>query len=153
MARPLKIRKPTLAEFRRLSRQAVESETPRQQRRANALVLHYTGMSVQDIAAALGVHPNTIYSDLRAFGQLGLASIGQHAPMGTPPRLGSEQAQQLARLAETAPSELGLPWGRWSLSTLRAYAIQQRIVRRISRERLRQVLQKKGSICAASSAR
>lgn len=153
MARPLQIRKPTLAEFRQLNRMVVEAAPPRQQRRANALVLHYTGMSAQAIAQALGVHPNTTYADLRAFGQSGLASLSEHAPLGAPARLTDEQVRRLAQLAETPPSELGLPWGRWSLATLRAYAIQQRVVRRIGREHLRQVLLKKGSTYAAIGAR
>lgn len=60
MPRPLTLRKPTAAEFRRLNQLIEEAPTPRQQRRAHAAVLYYTGMNARDIAAALGVHPNTI---------------------------------------------------------------------------------------------
>ena len=46
MARPLTVRKPTLVEFRRLNQLIEEAPTPRQQRKAHALVLHYTGRGV-----------------------------------------------------------------------------------------------------------
>lgn len=76
-------------------------------------------MNAHAIAAALGVHPNTIYADLRAFDQGGLSAL-VHPPLrGAPPRLHPDQVELIVRLAQQDPPELGLPYGRWSLSTLR----------------------------------
>ena len=152
MPRPLTVRKPTLAEFRRLNQLIEEAPTPRQQRKAHALVLHYTGMKARDIATALGVHPHTIYADLDAFGQRGLASIAQTAPMGAPARIHARQADAARRIAETPPVALGEPYGRWSLATLRTYLIRRHILKDISREYLRQLLKKGASASAASNA-
>jgi transposase len=153
MARRLTVRKPTLAEFRRLNQCVQDAPTPRQQRAAQVLVLHYLGMNAQDIARSVGVHPNTVYADLHAFGQHGLASIRQTPPrMGTPPRLQEAQVREVRRLAEMSPVDLGEPYGHWSLATLRAYLIRHHILKAISREHLRQVLKKGASISDTSSA-
>jgi hypothetical protein len=109
------VRMPTRAEVRRLNELIEEAPTPRQQRKAHALVLYYTGMTARDIAAALGVHPNSIYADLQAFGQRGWASIQETSLMGAPARLREAQIREARRIAETTPVELGEPYGhgRW----------------------------------------
>ena len=152
MSRRLTVRKPTLAEFRQLNQLIEEAPTPRQQRKAHALVLYYTGMNARDIAAALGVHPNTIYADLHAFGQRGLASLPSRVPRGAPPRIDARQTEAARRIAETPPVALGEPYGHWSLATLRTYLIRHHILRDISREHLRQMLKKGVSTAATSSA-
>ncbi len=151
MARPLTVRKPTGREVRRLNRLVEEAETPRQRRKAHVLVLHAEGMNARDIAQALGVHPNTVYADLEAFAQQGLASLQSASRRGAPTRLQPAHAEAIWRLAQTPPSEVGLPYGRWSLATLRSYLIQHRLLPSISREYLRQVLKKGASTSGASS--
>jgi hypothetical protein len=47
---------------------------------------------------------------------------------------------------------LGLPYGRWSLAKLRAYLIQPRLLKTISREHLRRVRKKGGWLFVASRA-
>jgi transposase len=152
MSRILMVRKPTRAEFRRLNELIEEAPTPRQRRKAHALVLYYTGMNARDIAAALRVHPNTIYADLQAFGQRGWASIQEAASMGAPARLQEAQIREARRIAETTPVELGEPYGRWSLTTLRTYLIRHHILKDISREHLRQRLKKGASTGGVSNA-
>ena len=75
MPRSLTSRKPRAAEIRRLHQVLTEALTPRQRRRAEAIVLHAAGREASAIATALGVHVNTIYADLRAFDQQGVASV------------------------------------------------------------------------------
>lgn len=153
MGRLLKVRKPTVKEFRQLNEWMEEAEDPRQRRRCAVLVYHYTGFSGQEIAAALGVHPNTVYADLLAFAEEGLASVRPSRPPGVRARLDDQTVAEIGRIAESPPYELGLPNGRWSLATLRAYLLKQRTVRKISREHLRQLLKKGGSLSARSSRR
>jgi hypothetical protein len=66
--------------------------------------------------------------------------------------LSKNQIAAIGRLADGAPTTLGLPFGRWSLAKSRAYLIRERIVPAISREHLRRVLKKGGTLFAASSA-
>ena len=67
MARPLTARRPSTREVHRLSKLMVELTNPHQQRRAEVLLLHGMQVSPLKIAAAQGVHVNTVYADLRAF--------------------------------------------------------------------------------------
>jgi transposase len=125
---------------------------PWQRRRAQTVVLHAAGVSAADIARLLGVHVHTTYADLHAFRQQGLDAVRQPRRTGAPADLSSVQVRTIWRLAKTAPYDVGLPYGRWSLAKLRAYLVQQHILRTISREHLRRLLKKGASRCAACSA-
>lgn len=145
MSRPMKVRRPTTVETRRLHEWVGKLTNPHQQRRAEALWLYGLGLSPLEIAAAQAVHVNTIYRDLQAFAQHGLAAIEQLRTAGVSARLTAAQEQMIVRLAEQSPTGVGLPYGRWSLRKLRTYLLKKRIVRAISAERLRQVLKKRYS--------
>jgi transposase len=152
MARPLRIRKPRAAELRRLHQLLEGPLQSWQRRRIEALLLYAAGLDGQAIAPLLGVHRNTIYADLHAFHQHGLASLQGPRGLGAPARLTQSQIATICRLADQSPTALGLPYGRWSLAKLRAYLLKQRILKAISREHLRRLLEKRGFISAASDA-
>lgn len=149
MSRSLTVRKPRMAEVRRLY-QLLEEEslTPQQHRRAEAVLSYAHGLDAIDIAASLGVHANTIYIDLHAFDQRGLKAVEQSRPRGAPAHLTPHKEAEICRLADRLPYEIGLPYGRWSLTKLRSYLIKSRLVKAISREHLRRVLKKGGLISA-----
>lgn len=153
MSRPLTIRKPTTTEIRQLYARLEAHVNPWQRRRAKALILYATGMIAVEIAHALEVHPNTIYADLHAFAQHGVRALDQLRAPGAPVRLSKAQRIEIVRLAAGPPYELGLPYGRWSVAKLRSYLLQYRIVKALSREHLRRVLQKGGSTSGAFGAR
>ena len=126
MPRSLNARRPQPVEVRQLPSAMEEELTARQRRRAEALVLHAAGREAAEIARALDVHINTIYSDLRAFEQPGVASVGHRLRGGSPARITETQRMEMVRLAETLPAEMGLPYGRWSLSKLRESLLKHR---------------------------
>lgn len=152
MPRPLHIRKPRAAELRRLHQFLEGPLQPWKRRRAEALLLYAAGLDGQGIASLLRVHRNTIYADLHAFHQHGFASLQGPRGIGTPAGLTQAQIATICRLADQSPTAVGLPYGRWSLAKLRAYLLKQRILKAISREHLRRVLEKRGFISAASAA-
>ena len=153
MSRPLTIRQPRRSEVRRLDDFLAEDGlTSSQRRRAEAIALYAAGLTAVDIAAALQAHANTIYADLHAFDQAGLAAIHQIGRRGATCRITPAQRQRILRIAEQPPYALGLPYGGWSLANLRAYLIQQRILKSVSREHLRQILKKGGSSFAVFNA-
>lgn len=84
MPRSLNARRLHPVEVRQLHSAMEKELTPRQRRRAEALVLHAAGLEAAEIARALDVHVNTTYSDLRAFEQHGVASV-EHRLRGGPP--------------------------------------------------------------------
>lgn len=150
MGRCLKVRKPTGSEFQRLNEWMEESEQPWQRRRASILVYYASGLDAQDISAAVGVHPNTVYAVVHAFEQRGMAAVMAPALRGAPRRIRLDQVAEIRRLADLSPTEVGLSHGRWSLANLRAYLIKKRVVKSISREHLRRLLKKGGFVFAAS---
>jgi transposase len=153
MARSLTIHKPRRAELRQLQQVLEAPLTKQRHRRADALVLYAAGLNARQIAAALDVHCNTIYADLHAFEHAGTAAVHDFQPRGARTRLTSAQLTELWRLADQSPTEVGLPYGRWSLSKFRDYLIHsRRLLKAISREHLRRVLKKKGFVSAVSNA-
>ena len=144
MSRFLTVRKPRRAEIDQLHAALEEDLTARQRRRAEVLVLYAAGLEALDIARALDIHVNTVYSDVRAFERQGVECIRDRLRGGAPRRITKVQRVAILHLAETPPGEVGLPYGRWSLSKLRQYLLQQHVVPAISREYLRQVLKKGG---------
>jgi len=153
MTRTLSIRKPTLAEQHQLQSLNELTDEPQALRRTEALLLYADGLNAVEIAQALKVHVNTIYLDLHAFAQHGLRCLQRFARGGAPARITEPQQQAIWRLAEREPLEFGLPYGRWSLANFREFLLnQQRVLKRISRERLRQILKKSEFVFSGSSA-
>ena len=152
MSRTLTIRPPTADELAQIHQRLEQPLQGWQRRRLEIMLLYAAGHTAQDIAALVGVHINTVYSDLRHFQRQRCRAVQQRRRQGAPARLSRQQRLAIWRLAEQSPTELGLPYGRWSLTKLRAYLARQGIVPSISREHLRRVLKKGGTHSAASSA-
>ena len=152
MPRSLTVRKPRPSEIRQLHAVLERELTARQRRRAEVVVMYAAGLEAADIAHALAIHVNTVYSDLRSFARYGLDCIQQRLHGGAPARIANAQRAEILRLADTPPPEVGLPYGRWSLSTWRHYLLDQRVVTAISREHLRRVLKKGGCGFGVSNA-
>jgi hypothetical protein len=111
MPRSLTVRQPKAAEVRKLQALLEDAPDTRQGRRAEAILLHASGMEAVEIARVLAAHPNTVYSDLHAFDRDGLASLRPPGVAANSCGLKPEQVRDLCRLAEQPPYELGLPWG------------------------------------------
>jgi transposase len=154
MARHLKVRLPNAAEMRQLRQILEESSNARLSRWVEALLFYGAGLNAPSIAEALAVHINTIYLCLHRFARLGMSLFQCVPPQGAPPRISATQIDEIARVAEQSPSELGLPYGRWSLAKLQEYLIhQRRLLKAISREHLRRLLKKSrfaSAMCSAS---
>jgi transposase len=130
-----------------------DTHTAWQPQRAQTLVLYAPGLNAADMAALLELHPPPIYAYRHAFDQQGLAWLHQPRRGGPPAAMTPAQQAEIWRLAEPPPDEVGRLYGRWALSKLRAHRIQQRWVKRLSREPLRRLLNKGGCASAMSGAR
>lgn len=148
MARPMKVCLPSTIEVRQLCKRVMGLINPHQQRRADALILYGMGLGAVEIADAQGVHPNTIYTDLHAFEQAGLAAVEQLQTGGAPMRITAAQVTALLQLADQSPSVVGLAYGRWSLRKLSTYLVKKHVVKSIGHERLRQLLKKRSALSA-----
>ena len=63
---------------------------------------------------------------------------------GHPRRIDNDTREAIRAIALARPGDLGEPGTRWSLSRLRRYLIRHRVVRSISKEHLRRLLNKMG---------
>jgi len=152
MSRALNVRKPNATEQRQLRQVLEASTTARVCRWAEALLFYSASLNAVAIAAALQVHVNTIYAYLHAFSQHGVSYGRERSTPGAPQRISAAQVDEIARIAEQAPTEFGLPYGRWSLAKLRDYLIhQRRMLKAISREHVRRILKKRIFACAVCS--
>jgi transposase len=151
MPRPLSVRSPRVVEVRRLEHLLEGKLRDWQRRRAETILFYAAGLNATEIAAFLKVHVHTVYSDLHAFHREGLRAVRLCRRQGAPAQLTAAQRDEICRLAEVPPYELGEPYGRWTLAKFRDYLIAQRLVEKISREHLRRVLEKRGSASAAPS--
>jgi transposase len=152
MSRPLNVRKPSTAEMRKLQTLIDDLTEAKQRRRAHAMLLHGVGVGGEAIAQGLSAHSNTIYADLHAFAAEGVAAVYRFGRVGSPKAIPPAQEAEICQLADHAPIDIGLPYARWSLTKLRAYLLQRRWVKHLSREHLRRILQKGGCAVVASSA-
>lgn len=153
MVRLLVIRKPNAAELRRIQAILEQTADRQIQRRAEAILYHSTGLNAVEIAEALQVHPNTIYADLHAFDEQGVASLQPLPRGGAPARITQTQRAAIERFAEQDPSEFGLQYGRWSLANFQDFLIhKKRVLKRISLEHLRRLLKKRRFASNAFSA-
>ncbi len=153
MARTLKTRQPNAKEIRRLEYILETTPDPQVRRRTEVLLDYRIGLNALEIAEALQVHSNTVYADLRAFAQQGLACLVPLPKGGAPARITLQQQAAIWRLAECAPGDFGFPEGRWSLARFQDFLIKkQHVLRQISVEHLRRILKKKTFGSAASNA-
>jgi transposase len=153
MSRSLKVRKPQRTELQKLNGLLCQDLHPQQLRRAQAILLYGEGLSGVDIAAALAAHPLTIYADLWAFASDGLQCLVPPPHGGQPKQLTPAQEAYICQLALGSPIDLGRPFSRWTLATLRAYLLKERVVSHISREQVRRVLKKGACALPAASAK
>lgn len=153
MSRPLKIRKPNAAEMRQLRQTLEESTQARICRWVETVLFYAAGLNAQQIAEALAVHVNTIYTYLHDFAREGMAFVQHLRRPGAPSRITEAQVDEIVRIAEQAPTECGLPYGRWSLAKLQDYLTRPHgLLKAISREHVRRVLKKRTFASATSNA-
>jgi len=153
MARLLTVRQPTAREMQLLEAFLEEEHPAQVRRRAHAILYFGLGLDGVTIAQALQVHPNTIYADLQAFAQAGLACLQPLSVGGARPRITSEQLAQIWAWAEARPRDFGLLDARWTLASLQEFIVErQRLLQSISLEHLRRLLKKRTFACGGSNA-
>lgn len=117
------------------------------------MLFYDAGLNALQIAEALAIHANTIYTYLHGFAREGLAFVQHLRRPGAPARITEAQVDEIVRIAEQSPTEFGLPYGRWSLAKLQDYLTRPRgLLKALSREHLRRVLKKRTFACAMFSA-
>ena len=104
--------------------QTVSDWDTRSGRRVRAWELHTQGWKQKDIAAALGVSSAAVSQWLKRAQANGVEQLGRNRPIGTTPRLSSEQLVELDRLLGLGPEAFGFVDSVWT--SKRVAAVIQR---------------------------
>ena len=137
---PLRLRRLTPKEGRDLKRIIQRSTDKVAVRRATCVLAAASGMTVPQISASQFVHQTYVRKILNGFNAVGLASIGNRYGIGWPRTFDDAVRREIYQVVTMPPTQLGLPFTVWSVPKLRDYLMEQKIVKTISHEWLRQIL-------------
>jgi transposase len=101
------------------------------------------GQSVRVIAEHLHLSHDTVRSWLKRFNAKGLAGLDDAPRSGRPTTYTPEEVSEVVVAALTNPTELGLPFGSWTLDRLEAYLNEGKAIR-IKRSRIAELLLAEG---------
>ncbi|WP_285660052.1 helix-turn-helix domain-containing protein, partial [Actinomycetospora sp. NBRC 106375] len=87
-------------------------------RRAGIVLASMQGRSATDAAAMFAATAQYAREVIHAFNEQGLAALDPKWSGGRPRRFGPQHRETIARVAKTAPAQLGLPFTTWSLTKL-----------------------------------
>ncbi|QSO52996.1 helix-turn-helix domain containing protein [Alicyclobacillus curvatus] len=108
-------------------------------RRALVVLASAQSMKVPEISDLYHLSKH-VRNGLRAFNEDGFPSLKPRYGGGRPRTLTQEQRADIVDLAEIPPKTLGLPFTQWSLSKLRETAEQKGIVKSLSIDTIRVIL-------------
>ena len=134
----------TDAERRSLERLArSQTAEARLVRRARILLALAAGESPSAAARRLGVTRPTVYGWQARFNAAGLDGLRDRPRPGRPATYSADERAEVVAAALTAPDELGLPFGCWTLDRLRAYLGEHKGIA-IRRSRIDEILLAEG---------
>jgi transposase len=136
----LYVRELSMAEGRQLQQMLRRSKDRIKVRRAQVVLASAQGSKVPAIADFLHFSEQHVRHLIQEFNRRGFPSLEAKERPGRPPKFSEEQVSLIAETALCPPDLLRLPFKRWSLEKLRAYAIKTKLVSSISLETLRSML-------------
>jgi transposase len=145
VAEPVRARRLTEQEGRRLTALVRRGRgNPIRVRRATIILASSSGTPVTAIARLVAADEDTVRDVIHAFNDRGLAAPDPRWAGGRPRLISDEDIAVIAGAATARPEKLGLPFTRWSLRKLAVYLAASPRPVKVSRERLRQILDERG---------
>ena len=146
MARPpsVFVRDLSPEEAQRLRRVSRQSKVFALRQRAQILLASDSQVPAPEIARVLQTDENQVRRVIAEFNLDGMDSLRPPIGGGHPRRIDDDTREAIRAIALARPCDLGEPATRWSLSRLRRYLIRHRVVKAISKEHLRRLLNKMG---------
>jgi transposase len=132
-------RKLTEAEEEQLKRWLAGNDAALQHR-ARIILLSSQGYRVPEIGPLVKSHPANLRKWIHRFNERGCEGLRTVRSGGPQLRFTPQQRQEIIRLAQSKPRDLGLNFSRWTLHRLAQQAVKYGIVDRISHECVRQIL-------------
>ena len=112
--------------------------------RAQIILASDSQVAAPEIARVLQTDENQVRRVIGEFNRDGMGSLRPPTGGGHPRRIDNDTRVAIRVIALARPCDLGEPGTRWSLSRLRRYLIRHKVVRSVSKEHLRRLLNKMG---------
>jgi transposase len=135
---------PVSDEVRRGLEVLAQGARPEVARRAHVVLAKSRGLSEAEVATALGVGRSCVRRWVQRFQRHGILGLQMARRSSHPLVFTADVRSAIARMARTEPRQFGVIGARWSLRTLRAGLIRQRVVRKISIQHLGRILAEAG---------
>jgi len=119
------------------------SPYPEVRQRAIAIRLLHLGQSPQQVAEVVMVTSNTIYAWHKRWREQGIAGLRDGQRTGRPAKADETYRHELARLLDSDPRTLELPFTIWTINRLRLYLAEQSGIL-LSYTRFRALLSREG---------
>lgn len=113
-------------------------------RRAQVILMSAQGMKVERISQFTYLHPEYIRTLIRRFKSERMKLFQERPRSGRPVEFSEEIRSEIVEFALSPPKLLGMPFSRWSLEKLREYLVKVKVVKSISLETLRTMLNDQG---------
>lgn len=113
-------------------------------RRAQVILMSAQGMKVERISQVTYLHPEYVRTLIRRFKAERMELFQERQRSGRPVEFSKEIRSEIVEFALSPPKLLGMPFSRWSLEKLREYLMRVKIVKSISLETLRTILNDEG---------
>jgi transposase len=128
----------------RLRRMSRQSKVFALRQRAQIILASDSQVAAGQIAQVLQTDENQVWRVIAEFNADGMDSLRPPTWGGHPRRIDDATRERIRAVALARPGDLGEPSTRWSLSRLRRYLLRRRVVKAISKEHLRRLLNKMG---------
>jgi transposase len=135
------VRDLTNEEGNKLVRIARKGASSVEVRRALIVLASAQKMKVPEISKLYHISEEHIRKIIRRFNEEGMASLKPNFGGGRPRTFTEEQRADIVELAQIPPKVLGLPFTSWSLAKIKEVAEQKKLVKSISVETIRVILE------------
>lgn len=135
------VRDLTLAEGNKIQRTLRHGRNAIYVRRCQVILASDQGMKVPELASNYYLSEDYVRQLIRRFNEGGLEALKPKKPGASPPTFTEEEKSEIIELALMPPQICGLPFTQWSLHKLRDEVIRRNIVKTISHEKIRQILE------------
>lgn len=122
--------------------QLAQEGKPEAAKRARIVLARASGLSEAEVAAGFGVGRLAVRRWVRRFRQHGVLGLQTQRRGHGPSVFTTEVRKAILQVAETSPRQFGVEREQWSLRTLRAALVKTGIVKSISVQHLRRILEK-----------
>lgn len=136
----LYVRPLTTKEGRELQNIVRSSSSATKLRRAQIVLASAQGTSVLDIARMYHCSKEHVRAVINRFNEEGLDSLPRKKGGGRQPTITEEEKSMIVELALIPPGVMGYPFTTWSLRKLAQAAVDKEIIKEISQETVRAIL-------------